>query len=154
MQYVSIDKRTNQAHIWFRGQDLAEYLNVHRHTVYGNAKKSRFFHLKEHDIYVFKYSLTMVGKTKFEKFPESKVFKKCNAFKNEDLQPVVRTTIHQVGLSFLTTMFLDEYQKKSNAIKTLYLLKDLKDALNPCFVHEIDIIETLKLLVKEYHDSI
>jgi len=155
MQFVSISKSINQALLWFSGKDLAEYLNVHRHTIYGHAKKADFFHLNGHDIYKFNYDVKVINNLKqFEKFPESAIFKKANAFKNENLDLLVMKQVHEIAITFLTLSFNTEEFKKRTALETLKKLKVLKDAINPCLIRELEIIKTLVELVKDYYSEV
>lgn len=155
MQFVSINKSINQALLWFSGKDLAEYLNVHRHTIYGHAKKADFFHIQGHDIYKFRYDVKMINNLKqFEKFPESIIFKKANRFKNEDIDKLVKKEVHEIAISFLTLSLNTVEFKRIVTIDTLKKLKTLKSAINPCLIRELEIIAKLVELVKEYYTEI
>jgi len=155
MQFVSIDKSTNQALLWFRSQDLADYLNVHRHTIYNGAKAGDFFHIKKHDIYKFNYDLKYVSDSKqFEILHESVVFKKTNVFKNEDIDPIVKKLIHSISIDYLLITFKNLESKKAESLSIIKKLVDYKGALNPCLIRELDIISTVIALIKDYYAKI
>lgn len=153
MQYVTINKKTNIALLWFKKEDVAEYLNVHPRTMtYNKHQKGSYFHLNDHDVYIFNHKITSTSNNSLrEKVAEAFVFKRAIRYRKENISPAVIELCNYVAVSFLSISYATSFDKESTTKKVKENLKNFMMIMDKTkFVREYEILSTLLNVIEDY----